>query len=1235
MSRQWTAAQKAAIDTRDRTLLVSAAAGSGKTAVLTERIIQSVLDTEHPKDITRMLIVTFTKAAAAELRTRITSALKDALAAQPDNQWLQEQLLLLPSAQIRTIDAFCADFLRRYATEAGISPRFRIADTAEGALLATSVMEELLTDCYEGDGFQTAEGSFPYNRQDFLLLADSLTEIRAPEGELAACLLDFYRKCDGLRCGALTLSAHAKDFAEAAARPYTDTPYFALIADDLSEGFSHFAQEYEKGMALFDATADEKLSLAHGCTYHAELSCLRRMEAALKNYCYEDARALLLDGIWKSSLKKNSGQATDEDQRMQALRKDMRKFVNDVAAEALAFGQADWQLEAPRLVRALCQLAGLLAAFEVRFSKEKRDRNLCQYADLERLTLKLLTDDEHDGAPSSLALSVQGHYDAVYIDEYQDVNEVQDMIFSRIATDRNVFMVGDIKQSIYRFRGADPSIFSSLRHLPPYDPAQYAPRCSMFMQANFRCNRPVIDFSNAVFASLFTVTNSIDYKEEDALIYSKPQPENAPTPAKVKLLLTAPEQIKDETDGKTVNSCSGLEAEAEVIAREIQELLTHGKRDDGAPIAPRDIAVLFRSMVSDLPGHLAEKLRLRGIPSSTAEDKDFFLNPEVLLVMSLLNVIDNPERDIYLAGLLRSPLFLFTMDELYEIRQCKGRDATLYQCLLAHAEAHPEDEKTAYFLKTLEDYRNRAEGMSVSALLRYLYDDTAITAIAVNEGGHNGRDNLHMLYHYAASFEATAAHGLYAFIRYIDRIIAEKETFTRPRDMDTNVNAVRIMTIHASKGLEFPVCFVAGCDSDFPKSKHGPAYSPALGVPLRLRSRDGYGIAPNPLSLAIQISKRREEREEALRVLYVAFTRARERLIITGSTPTFARLSTPFPQQSLSRYTLFSALSYMPLIIAALHIQPEPSMAKEPDGTLLLSLPFCDVYRCRVDGRPTAPTKAVEETDCQAPPPPNTLAPALALLRDRFDFVYPHEAALSLPGKLSISRLYPDVLDTEKETPLSAPSQELQEDAPPLRPAFMCPKAEADAAARGTATHLFMQFCDFKHLAAAGVDREIRRLISLGFLSAADAALIRRREIESFAASPLFAQLSTAKTLHRELRFHAELPAADFTADDAKKIALSGDQVFVQGVIDCVAVYDEGVYDLIDYKTDRLPPARAQAIKLLQERHGLQLSYYAAACTRIFGHPPRRTLVYSLALGCSVDIAPVPISQVPPIHMSV
>ncbi len=1220
MSRQWTAAQKAAIDTRDRTLLVSAAAGSGKTAVLTERIIQSILDEKNPGDITRMLIVTFTKAAAAELRTRIANALKEALAARPDNRFLEEQILLLPSAQIRTIDAFCADFLRRYATEAGISPRFRIADQAEGALLATAVMEELLADCYEGVGFRTVAGSFPYNEQDFLLLADSLTEIRAAEATLAASLLELYRKCDGLRMGALTLSSHAADFAQMSSHAYADTPYFALIADDLSEGFSHFAAQYTVGLEAFEATADDKLLRAHGGTYRQELQALMRMKEALASYCYEDARALLLEDVWKSALPKNSGQATDEDKAMQELRKDMRDFISKTASPALAFGQADWQIEAPRLVRALSQLAGLLAAFEVRFAKEKRERNLCEYGDLERLTLRLLTDPAGDGAPSKLALSVQGHYDAVYIDEYQDVNEVQDMIFSRIATDRNAFMVGDIKQSIYGFRGADPSIFSALRHLPPYDPDIYLPRCSMFMQANFRCDRPVIDFSNTVFAALFRVTNSIDYREEDALVCSKLTLPDA-QPAKVKLLLTAPEQAKDDMSGKTVNVCPGLEAEAEIIAEEIEALLRKGKRDDGSPIAPRDIAVLLRSMVSDLPGYLTEKLRLRGIPSTTAEDKDFFLNPEVLLMLSLLNVIDNPARDIYLAGVLRSPLFMFTMDELLTVRGAKDREATLYECLLAHAALHPEDEKTAYFLATLEDYRNRAEGMSVSALLRYLYDDTAMTAIAVNEGGHNGRDNLHMLYHYAAAFETTATHGLYAFIRYIDRIIAEKETFSRPRDLDTNVNAVHIMTIHASKGLEFPVCFVSGCNNDFPKGRSGFTYNAALGVPLNLRSHDGYGIAANPLTEAVHIAKRREEREESLRVLYVAFTRARERLILTANAPTFARLPTAAKADKLSRYTLFSSLSYLPLITAALGMSIPAEAAKEPNGTLLLSLPFCEVIRRRA-GKSIGELQEAASAPDIAVPQQSIPASEVSLLRRRFDFVYPHEASLSLPGKLSVSRLYPDVLDAANETPLPT----LQEEEPPaLRPAFMSAKAEADAAARGTATHLFMQFCDLVHLAAAGVDSEIDRLVSLRFISPADAALIRRDEISRFVASPLFAQLTSAKTLHRELRFHADLPAADFTADADKKIALTGDTVFVQGVIDCIAVYEDGAYDLIDYKTDRLPRDEAQAENLLQQRHGLQLSYYAAACTRIFGHPPRHTLIYALAPGKTVKLRTAPV----------
>lgn len=1236
--REWTPTQLDAINTRDRTLLVSAAAGSGKTAVLTERIIASLLDTEHPSDISRMLIVTFTKAAASELSSRITDALREALATRPENSFLEEQLLLLPTAQIRTIDSFCADFLRRYATEAGISPRFRVADEAESQLLATSVMSDLLSDCYEGVGFSCAKGSFAYNQEDFLLLADSLTTVQSSEIALTELLLSLYRTCEGTLNGAMTLTAKARDFAVDAKHALADAACFYVIADAIIEAFSYYITQYDAGLAVFDEKADGDLRLTHGKTFHFERERLETAVAALRDHRADVAKEALEEILFVQRLPAYSGPELWVDKTLCAVRLDAREYIKERALPFLSFGEENWQMEAPRLSRALSQLAGLLSSFEERFNKEKKERGICEYNDLERLTLNLLTAPDGDGEPSTLALSVQGYYDAVYIDEYQDVNEVQNMIFSLLSNGKNAFMVGDVKQSIYRFRGAEPSIFSALRHIPAFKKGVKAERSSIFMQSNFRCDPPIIDFSNAVFDVVFGLAGGIGYRPEDRLVAGKRLPEDA-TPKRVRVLLTAPAKSggKSQKEKRQAMLTKG-EAEAACIAREIRHLLADGRRNDGEKIELCDIAILLRSVRTTFAKHLQKALSAANLPTEVHEDTDFFLNPEVLLMLSLLNVIDNPRRDIYLAGVLRSPLFGFSMDELLSIRREGSADVSLYECLLIYAKAHPNDEKCKLFLTTLERYRDRAEGMSISQLLRFLYDDTAIMSLVGSMGEKS--DNLHMLYHYAASYEGNALHGLYSFLRYIDRIVRENRRMPSKREADMKSNAIRIMTVHASKGLEFPVCFFSHTDQRFRSDDNLLQYDGGLGAALCLRTADGYGVVENPLFMAARLTNAHAEREEAFRVLYVALTRAKERLYITGHVTNLSSLARPFPRIPLSHYEVMSEPNYLSLMLHALHIRFDPTVTGTPHNTCLAETRCAEVVRV-LAWKPNAAisdayieddvdTNDTQEFDCKA---------WADTLRKRFDFVYPHEGLHALPGKLSVSRLVSDVLDAENEADVLDIVHPFdigdEEDIPaeretPTRPKFLAKEEDKDAATRGTATHLFLQFCDFVNLdcqrdedVPQALQAEIERLVKRRFLTESDAACIRKKELEAFCRSPLFRALRGAKKVYRELRFHAKLPAVAFTLDEQKKKQLKNESIFVQGVVDAVLVGEDGSYDLIDYKTDRLPKNREEAKALLLKRYTAQLGYYQAACRRMFSKEPRSVLIYALALGDTVSV-PIP-----------
>lgn len=1190
MAREWTDDQRLAIETRDKTLLVSAAAGSGKTAVLTERIVRSLLDEAHPADLSRMLIVTFTKAAAAEMRSRITAAVKSALGERPEDTHLEEQLLLIDSANICTIDAFCAAFLRRHARAAGISPRFRIADEAESEILSRMVWTSLLDDCYKNE---RTEEVLPV-REDFLLLCDSLTTVRDADS-LVSHLSELSKKCDSLFNGIHTLRTYAEDMQSEAAKDYPSTAAFAAIADHLKLGCLHFKDAYKRVLDCRPTVNESRFSFLS-----AKGTLFGRLAEALETRDLSAVRTLLTDELWKKSLPTRKGES---DPLTKALNDAANKFKNEEILTLTVFGDEDWKIEAPRLARVLRALATLSEAFDARYTKAKRAKNMLTYADVERLTLDLLWDEQ--GA-SSLALAERALYDYIYIDEYQDVSEVQHRIFDLLSNERNRFMVGDIKQSIYRFRGGEPSLFADLRaafDLPPITAEGDA--YTVFMSKNFRCDPPIISFTNAVFDCVFGIAGeSIGYRNEDRLDRGKLiEGEDKCAPVDIYLAHDETGEIGDLR-----------QREATAIFLRIKDLLKNGKNRDGTSIMPKDIAVLLRSVRHSCAGNLSALLTQAGIPCTVPEDTDFFLSPEVLLLLCLLHSIDNPRRDVYLAGLLRSPLCRFTLNELVRIRAEGKKGSCLYEALCAYAEKHPADEKCARTLAMLDGYAAYAEGTSVSSLLSRIFDETAIFTLS---GIHSGRENLQLFYHHARNFEGSGFKGLYAFLTYIDRLIREGKHLPADKEAVIEASGVRIITVHASKGLEFPVVILGECA----KAASGSCADAILhdkhvGVAMRLCTDDRYAVCDNPLYTAARLKSERADREENLRLLYVALTRATERLLLVG------HIGKRLPSELVlggeikpDLYSVLNAPSYLSLALLALGFTAEEDALDTTAGELLLAKnDFCRLLYCRMS-ETSAPTEANASTCAKANGEES--APALPSdeeLRARFDFIYPHDAATALPAKLSVSRLVPDLLDGENEVEWKPPAEEAETEKMRTKPRFLLDAEAANAAARGSATHLFLQFCDFSRL-AEDAESELRRLTETGFLTAADADLVRLNEIKAMTRSRLFADTLKAARIHRELRFHAYLPAAYFTEDEKKRRVLAGETVFVQGVIDCVLVYGDGSYDLIDYKTDRLPKSREEAEALLRARHTLQLSYYAEACERMFGAPPRSLRLYSLALG--------------------
>ena len=1173
--RRWTPKQLEAIETRDRTLLVSAAAGSGKTATLTERIIRSLTDENNPIDVSELLVVTYTKAAASELRVKISRAIEDAVRKNPENERLTRQLYMLPSAKIRTIDSFCNDILRANTDKLGIGAGYRIADTAELAILSKSILEGLIEAVYSGNEPDIA------SPVEFEELADCLTSSKHTE-ELAGVFHLIWTKCSTAEDGIRALLPLIKVYDPSRFTTVEESRYGAYLMAQTREMLSHYASALKKYSRLID-TSDKNSAK------YADLSVrdIDLLDGLIAKSCYDDMREAIL------TLKLNSAPSIknyDKPPEIEdyiavrtMLRKDIEKF-----RDFYNFETSHWK----NLFETLYRLLSVLYRFEERFDKifleEKIRRGAFGYDDIERFTYKLLL---CDGERTDVAKNLMSQFSAIYIDEYQDVNSLQNKIFEAISRSDNRFMVGDIKQSIYGFRYARPEIFAKMKNDFPEYPNIKDGASSIFMANNFRCDEGVVNFVNGIFDRVFgLIGDTIGYTSGDRLIYSKVHDTEPP--------IFNPQIYMIDKDSEI--------SEPEAVAHKIRELLDSGRLDSGEAPRPSDIAILLRYMSGKYADY-ADALAKLGIPSQVDDAKDFFLSAEVLLVLCLLNSIDNPKRDIYLAGLMCSPLFAFTADDLYNIRKECGEGRPLYDALVDYTAMHPDFCRGVEFITSLAHYRTIAEGIGVDTLLYKLYYETGLMALATASGG---KENLMLLYDYARKFEGGAFRGLYNFISFINNLIDKNSTFDESRDREGN-DAVKIVTCHASKGLEYPIVFLSdtGRAHSNKDAKLPLAFDETFGISFRTRTPSGLCVVESPVHDILNHYIKKKSFDEELRVLYVALTRAREQLYVTGVCSSVKRdeyeSKISVMRDNLSPYSIRCAASSLELML----ISAENSRAHSLEDMIGSRSPV-----------ETAEDVAVEETVCIDK---TSISELSEELYRRFSYEYENLHMTRLPEKMSVSRITPTVLDNNDSGALLLFDLE-SDDSLGTLPAFIVGDSQKESARRGIATHFFMQFFDVERLDTLGAREELSRLVRDGFLSEDDKERVRIREIERFASSKLFDDMKRAKNLYREFRFNTELDARLFTEDEESRLAYEGKSVLVQGVIDCIVEYEDGSIGLFDYKTDRLSREELEnpslAAERMKELHGRQLYYYSLAIERIFGKRPSRVEVYSLALGDSVDV---------------
>ncbi len=1159
-----TPSQKLAIEDRGGELLVSAAAGSGKTRVLTERLMRWITEGDAPRSIDNFLIITFSTAAAAELRSRISEELSARAAADPGSKRLRRESALVRRAQIGTIHSFCSALLREYAGRAGIAPDFAIADEDRARELRRLSLETVL------------EAAYAEAEPGFIQLADTVGA-GTDDRRLESLVLELHGKLQShARPG--DWAARQSELFETGAEDAADTPWGRELLESAADELLWWAGEFDE--LVRSLAGFEKMGKAYVPSFSETASSLR---GAAKRAAegWDALREALPIAFPRLGTLRGGGEDPELAERAKARREACKK-----AAKRLEKGFTlpseqllrDMRATAPAM-RALLKLVG---DFDAEYTRRKRRRSLLDFADLEHLAARLLT--EPDGSPTETAREVSRRYAEVMVDEYQDVSLVQDMIIRAVSdSGRRLFMVGDVKQSIYRFRLADPTIF-----LKKYESYADAPQPEgvprrVFLRESFRSRGEVVDAVNAVFGCLMSKgLGEMEYDERARLRAGLEYPGVVPVPELVAVPLPGADEDEERPDK--------IEVEAAYAARMMRRLVETGAKisEGGAlrPLGYGDIAVLLRSV--NVSGPVWRRVLAReGVPVEAGQSGGFFEAPEVAVILSLLAVIDNPRQDVALISVLRSELFGFTNDELTEIRLMSG-EGDFYAALSARAEV---SEKARAFLDTLDRLRDFARDSELATLIWEIYESLGCMALcSAMRDGEGRRARLLRLFELARSFETTGWRGLR---RFLDWLRSMRERGEEPAFPDEDGGgAVRIMSIHRSKGLEFPVVFIGDTARQFNRSdlRGSVLVHPELGLGPKFTDAARGIEYPTLARRAVANRLERELLSEELRLLYVAMTRARERLFITCAMAdpqkTMDKLA-PAAQEHIPAQALLPMRSMAEWLICA---------ALGTGGrALTLSIGGDE------EGAPRRVTPAAQ------PEPERTGEEASPVDFDALlAWRYPHSGAETLPSKLTATEL----------KSLAEPDAESAELLPRAartfrRPDIALAARRLTAAERGTATHLALRYLELGALTTPEAAREaVDRLAAAGKLSAREAAAVDAAGLCRFALSPLGRRIAAAPRVLREFPFALLCPAERFFP------GAEGEELLLQGVVDCCLIEPDGAV-IVDYKTDRIAP---EAAPERAKRYAAQLETYAWAVSRITGLAVKAKIVYFLQPGEAVEL---------------
>lgn len=1168
--RIWTASQQAAIEARGGTLLLSAAAGSGKTSVLVERVIRRICDHDHPCTADRLLVVTFTKAAASEMKDRISKRLSALIAKNPNDVWLQRQQALLPKARISTIHRFCSELIREYFHLLDVSPNFKIADPSEIAVLREQAIETVMAEFYQ-------------SRQEAFTQLAELIGMGRDDSNVAKAIVNIYDFVCSHPFPKQWLDNQSAMYRTACA--VGGTPWGKVILTYVKNALYYCTARLEEAVAgsidclpLRDAYIP---SMVDGIEKIGQIidvveqSKWDETVIKLRDFQFERFKAL-----------KHFDDETQKE-RIISARDEVKETMKKLATIFLA-NEAECAEDFKSLAPPVSLLFEAVKQFMSVLDELKAAKNAVDFNDLEQLTLRLLVAGQ-DGAMERTAIAdeLSAQIDEILVDEYQDTNETQDMIFRSISNDeRNLFMVGDVKQSIYRFRQAKPELFlSHLNHFHRYDGKHFP--ATIYLSNNFRSRKGVTDGINFIFSQIMSrELGELDYTEQEQLQASADYPQSNEAAF-----------VLDIVDGE--NKRNTLELEAVHVARRVKEMMDSGitvtdpETGQIRSVRYKDICILLRSASQSAKRYVKELVAL-DIPAWADVRGGFFGTIEISVTLSLLRVIDNPIQDVPLLSVLVSPIYGFTPDDLAKIRLCQPKVPLYFAVRYA---AQSGDEKCQSFLQSLERMRRLAVTLPADQLISHVYEETGYLAmVLVLTGGEMRQANLMLLLEYAKKYEHSGHKGLSGFIRFIDRLQNSKSDLSAASALSESADVVRVMTIHHSKGLEFPVCILAGCGKRFNRDsvRGGILLHSELGIGMTQRGKDGRRFSTIPQE-AIALELERDNLSEEMRVLYVAMTRAKEKLIMVmtlkdpGTAVKKAALCIT-DNVNIEPYALRRSGGFYEWILAPALLHPDGAGIRALCG-FSVSLPDAQTFQWEIN------VKKVEmENGKQPKVQTETVQPDedfLNLVRTRLAYQYPFGALSKIPAKASVSSLIgSDMHQTTMKMSV---------------PAFINDGALTPMQA-GSALHRFMQICDF-HQAGQDAGLEVERLYHSHLLSESEYSVLSIEKIKTFFCSNLFQRINQSNFIRREMAFTVSLPASALIEDKDQGQARSQDQFILQGVVDLLFEEDDGLV-IVDYKTDQV-----KSETILIERYAKQLCFYARAMEQCIGKKVKQCIIYSLTMG--------------------